>query len=46
MLTLLFLLVLGCIALCLLPILLGLMLEALPLFVGLMLCWWLFNGCL
>lgn len=45
MLTLLLLLILGCIALVMLPILIALTLRALPLFIGLCMCWWLFNGC-
>lgn len=44
--TVLLLIVLALVALCCLPILIALTLRALPLFIGLCTCWWLFNGCL
>ena len=46
MLTLLFLILAALVALFCIPILIGLMLRALPLFIGLCICWWLFHGCL
>lgn len=46
MLTLLILFVLALVALCALPFIIMLTLRALPLFIGLCMCWWLFNGCL
>ena len=45
MLTALIVIVLALCALCALPFIIALTLRALPLFMGLMLCWWLFNGC-
>jgi hypothetical protein len=46
MLILLFVIIAGLVALCCLPILISLTLRALPLFIGLCMCWWLFHGCL
>lgn len=45
MLTLLLLMVAAVLALCILPFALMLMLRAAPLFIGLLLCWWMFQAC-
>lgn len=45
MLTALILIVLALCALCALPFLIAMMLRALPLFIGLLLCWMLFQAC-
>lgn len=45
MLTALFLIVLALCALCMLPVLIALTLRVLPLFIGLLCCWALFQAC-